>query len=422
MNTLSRTFFLYTCLLCMFLGISEINAQEHTDFYTINGTVKDKNTRKNLEYVHISIPGTNIGTVTNQDGEFSLKIKHSLHKRTIEISHIGYFNYRQPVNSKDTAAIILYLVPRETLLNEIIIHAPDAKLIVEEAMNRIGNNYADKPTLLTGFYRETAKKGRKYITVSEAILHTYKTTYKEDASRDRVQIQKGRKLLSQKKNDTLAVKLLGGPNLSVFVDIVKNPDFLLDKESLSYFTYKMEEPTTIDNRPQYVIRFTPQVLLPYALYSGTLYIDKANLAFSRAEFSLDMADKTKATEMILKKKPAGLRFQPVQVSFLVTYRQHDQKSYLSYMRNEVKFKCDWKRKLFSTQYTIVSETVITETQEKNIQAIPYKTAFRPTQALSDNVMDFFDENFWEDYNIIEPTESLESAVGKLKKQYRKEAR
>jgi hypothetical protein len=30
-------------------------------------------------------------------------------------------------------------------------------------------------------------------------------------------------------------------------------------------------------------------------------------------------------------------------------------------------------------------------------------------------MDFYDEAFWEDYNIIEPTESLEEAVGKLKK-------
>jgi hypothetical protein len=30
-------------------------------------------------------------------------------------------------------------------------------------------------------------------------------------------------------------------------------------------------------------------------------------------------------------------------------------------------------------------------------------------------MDFYDKNFWEDYNIIEPTESLEQAVGKLKK-------
>jgi hypothetical protein len=31
------------------------------------------------------------------------------------------------------------------------------------------------------------------------------------------------------------------------------------------------------------------------------------------------------------------------------------------------------------------------------------------------VQDFYDEKFWEDYNIIEPTESLEYAVKRLKK-------
>jgi hypothetical protein len=101
---------------------------------------------------------------------------------------------------------------------------------------------------------------------------------------DRVQIYKGRKLLSQKRGDTLVVKLLGGPNLSIYLDIVKNTELLLDQENLSYYAFRMEEPVMIDNRPQYVISFIPQVILPYALYYGKLYIDKEKLAFTRAEF------------------------------------------------------------------------------------------------------------------------------------------
>ena len=38
------------------------------------------------------------------------------------------------------------------------------------------------------------------------------------------------------------------------------------------------------------------------------------------------------------------------------------------------------------------------------------------ESLSDKVMGFYDVNFWGAYNIIEPTESLESAVNKLKKE------
>lgn len=408
----------YMYTLVMVLYMTGMLAQENADFYTVSGIVKDKNNRRKLEYVNISIPGTNIGTVTNEDGEFTLKIKKSLPAKVIEISHIGYFNYRQAVNGNSISDMTFYLTPHATLLNEVIVRAQEAKNIVATAIDRIGVNYADKPNLLTCFYRETAQKGRKYINLSEAVINTYKTPYTENAERDRVQIYKGRRLLSQKKSDTLAVKLLGGPNLSVYVDIVKNPDVLLDKESLAYFAYQLEEPTTIDNRPQYVISFVPQVIMPYPLYYGTFYIDKENFAFTRAEFFLDMTDRAKATEVILRKKPFGLRFKPGAVSFLVTYKQRGGKSYLNYIRNEVKFKCDWKRKLFSTNYTIVSELVVTESNEQNITAIPYKAAFKKDESLSDKVVDFFDEDFWGGYNIIEPTESLESAVTKLKKQYK----
>lgn len=121
----------------------------------------------------------------------------------------------------------------------------------------------------------------------------------------------------------------------------------------------------LNDRPHYVISFQPQAILPYALYYGKLYIDKERLSFSRAEFALSMDDRNKATEAILRKKPFGLRFKPVEVAFLVTYKERDGMSYLSYIRNEVRFKCDWKRKLFSTNYTIVSEMVVTDGKEQN---------------------------------------------------------
>ena len=47
------------------------------EFITISGVVKDKNNKKRLEYVNISIPGSTSGTITNEDGEFSFKIKKS---------------------------------------------------------------------------------------------------------------------------------------------------------------------------------------------------------------------------------------------------------------------------------------------------------------------------------------------------------
>ena len=418
MKTTGKQIAGFLLILFLALGITPVSAQNESHYISVSGVIKDKKSKKKLEYVNVSVPGTGIGTVTNEDGEFLIKINDSIDAKSIEISHMGYSNYRLPIDKRTTTGVEILLNANVNLLNEVVVESMEPLDLVKKAIQRIGSNYCSEANLMTGFYRETIKKGRNYINISEAVIDIYKTPYTEEGvKQDRVQIEKGRKLLSQKSGDTLAVKLIGGPNLSVYLDIAKNPELLLDKETLSCYKFKMEESVMIDERPHFVVSFAPQVNLPYALYYGKLYIDKQSIAFTRAEFSLSMDDKNKATQAILKKKPYNLRFKPEEVSFLVNYKLRDGISYLNYIRSEFKFKCDWKRRLFSTNYTIISEMVVTGGKVGNVDNIPAKLSFKQSQSLSDNVSSFRDANFWEDYNIIEPSESLESAVNKLKKQY-----
>lgn len=407
----------FVLMMIILSGMAPLWAQDNTENYiTISGVVRDKHNKKRLEYVNISIPGSNVGTVTNAEGEFSLKIKETDRNKMADVSHVGYFNNKISLRENSSKKQTIWMSPYINLLNEITIHAQNPIYIVQEAIRKIPVNYGNKSNMLTGFYREIAQKGRRYVNISEAIVNIYKTPYSETIERDRAQISKGRRLISQRERDTLAVKLLAGPVIAVYQDIVKNPVFLFDIESLSYYKFRMEEPTSIGNRTQFVISFEPRVNLPYALCYGKLYIDKERLSFSRAEFNLSMNDKNKATQAILRKKPFGLRFKPIEVSYLVAYEDRGNTTYLKYLRNNIRFKCDWKRKLFSTNYTILSEMVITDLQENNVAAIPYKTSFKMNQSFSDKVDDFANDKFWGAYNIIKPTESLEHAVSKLRKQ------
>jgi hypothetical protein len=180
----------------------------------------------------------------------------------------------------------------------------------------------------------------------------------------------------------------------------------------------MGEATSIDDRLQFVVHFQPQVSLEYPLYQGTLYIDRETFAFTRAEFHMDMNDRQKVTNVILKSRPAGLRFTPEEVTYVVSYKFANNKTNLSYIRNEVRFKCDWRRRLFATNYTIINESVITDYDENNISRIAARDAFSMRKSLSHEVSAYYDDDFWGAYNIIEPTESLENAVGRLKKQLR----
>lgn len=103
------------------------------------------------------------------------------------------------------------------------------------------------------------------------------------------------------------------------------------------------------------------------------------------------------------------------MEFVVTYKFRDGVSYLNYIRSKTRFKCDWKRRLFSSGYTACAEMVMVDRDENPAEGIARKEAFRERDIFSDKVDDFADSDFWKDYNIIEPTESLEKAVAKLRK-------
>jgi hypothetical protein len=177
----------------------------------------------------------------------------------------------------------------------------------------------------------------------------------------------------------------------------------------------LKEAVSINDRLQYAVHFEPQIIASQPLYSGIFYIDRETLSFTRVEFNMDMRNKAKVTELILKNKPKGLRFTPDEIAYIVSYKQQGGKTYLNYIRNEIYFRCDWKKRLFSTRYTVISEMVVTERENENISKISGKNAFSMKKSLSEEVALYYDTNFWGAYNIIEPTESLETAIGKLKK-------
>jgi len=400
----------------LLISSSIVTAQETETYFSVSGIVKDTRSRRAIGGVNISAKGTNVGTVTNEDGEFVLKLIEPLTVNEIELSCIGFINAKVTISKDMEQNQTFFITPQAFLLSEVEIFSwKNPRDLVELAIDKVAQNYSARPNLLTGFYRETIQKRRSYIHISEAVIQVYKTPYRQNVDNDRSQVLKGRSLVSPKKSDTLDVKFLGGPNMPVYIDIVKNPDVVLSREFLPYYAYKMGETTTINDRLQFVVHFEPQATLDFPLYHGTLYIDRETHAFTRAEFSMDMSNRLKVTDAILKSKPAGLRFTPEGVDYIVTYKQINDKTYLNYIRNEVRFKCDWRRRLFATNYTIVNETVITDTEEENIARIAARDAFSMRKSLSAEVAAYYDEDFWGAYNIIEPTESLENAVGRLKR-------
>ena len=74
------------------------------------------------------------------------------------------------------------------------------------------------------------------------------------------------------------------------------------------------------------------------MYYGKLYVDYEKLSFTRAEFSLSMDNKAEGCSGYIREETYGLRFKPQEVSYLVTYKEQNGKTYLNYIRNSIRFK------------------------------------------------------------------------------------
>ena len=402
-------------MFCLLMAMLSVGAWGQK--FVLSGWVANERNGDKIPQAIVSVPQTNVTVVTNDDGFFTLKLDEV--PRRVVVSHMSFESKEVSVNESSSSPLNIRLKPTSIPLREVVVWTENPEELVNLAMDKIPSNYSRMPMLYNCFYRETAMKRQHFIYVAEGVVDMYKTDYRRGIGRDRVAIEKGRRLLSPKRSDTLSVKVMGGPVLSVELDIVKNRDFLLNRMELVNYQMKMEPMAMIDNRLQYVVSISPKKELPYPLYFGKLYIDRETLAFTRVELSLDMSDKEKATDMMLIHKPRGVRFKPKELSCLVEYRYDHGVTHISYIRNTFRFNCDWKRRLFSTSYAAFCEMVVTDKQSDNVQPIAGRNSFDSHDSFYDKVDYFLDPTFWEDYNIIEPTESLNNAIDKLLKKHGK---
>ena len=399
--------------LMLLLWLCSLCAMAQDDaVWTLSGKVTDAKTRKPM--AHVSVTDRSVGTVTNEAGEFILKLQKA--PETVTFSCLGYKTQQLSAAALGGVRVEVRMEPSSVMLDEIVVQGADAKELVMKAIEKIDHNYPNVPNLLRGFYRETVAKRNHFTSISEGVVDVYKSGYNKNDWYDGVAIRKGRRLLSQRPSDTLAVKLQGGPVLPIMLDVVKEKDILLNEGELINYSFRYVTMSMADDRNQYVIEIAPLYVLPYALYHGRLYIDQETLAFTRIELSLDMNDPGKVTPMILKKKPLGLRFTPHEMSIYIDYKTDNGVTRINYIRNVIRFRCDWKRKLFKSNYTVTSEMVVTDRQEgRDLKPIKIRDTFNRKDNFYDKVVYFNDPDFWGHDNIIEPTEDLLKGIDKIKR-------
>lgn len=395
--------------------VAEQKKNDQKETLTFRGKVIDAETGTPLVFATVAVKETNVATVTNIDGEFLIKVYETQTSKNLEITYLGYKNKVVPLTDLriDGYKNVISMLPAPIPIKEIIVKPIDPEAVVRSAITKIGRNYVDEPNLMTAFYRETIRKNRTYVSIGEAVVEIFKAPYNNDLRFDGARIYKGRKGSDVEKMDTVLFKLQGGPVTVLQLDIAKNTDDILTIDAMKYYDYTLSTVVEIDDKPHYVISFKQKPSVDNPLFLGNLYIETTTNAITEAEFGFNLEDKDAVSSIFIKKKPLGMEVTPEVATYRVKYREQDGKWYFAYSRAEVKFKVNWKRKLFNTFYTTMSEIAITDRTNEEVIKIPGKEKLRYTDVFSDKVEAFTDPEFWGDYNVIEPDQSIESAIRRL---------
>jgi hypothetical protein len=372
----------------------------------IKGKVIDAETRAPLVFATVAIKETNVAIVTNIDGEFTLKVGDLSTSKTLEVSFVGYKNKSVLLSElkENGSKNIISLVAAPIPIKEIIVKPLDPVSIVEKAISNIDKNYESVTNLMTAFYRET---------IREAVVEIFKAPYNSDLRFDGARIYKGRKSSDVEKMDTVLFKLQGGPVSVLELDLAKNSESVLTKEAMQNYNYTLSGVVEIDNKPHYVIDFIQKPSVEMPLFMGSLFIEMDSYAITEAEFGFNLSNKEAAQSIFIRKKPLGMKVTPEIATYRTKYREQAGKWHFAYSRAEVKFKVNWAKKLFNTYYTTMSEIAVTDRTDQEVIKFAGKDKIKFSDVFSEKVTAFTDKEFWGDYNVIEPDQSIESAIRRL---------
>ncbi|NJB69549.1 ribosome-associated translation inhibitor RaiA [Saonia flava] len=393
---------------------------QETSFNQYKGEVVDSQTKKPLVFATIALDGTNISTISNTEGEFLLKVPNTTTDGNVLISFLGYSTKLIPLSQFKSDKNVIKLDVSMIELSGVDITIPkDARELVKQTLAKKGENYFNDPTLMTAFYRETIKKRKKNVSLSEAVVNIYKTPYTSNR-KDALQLYKARKSTDYSKLDTVALKLQGGPFNTLFVDIMKYPDYIFTEESFENYTFSFDHSTKINDKNVFVIDFKQKAHILEPLYMGKLYIDAEKKTLTTAVYSLNITNKDMAARIFVRRKPKNAKVYPTEMAYRVNYREKDGRWYYGYSNVLLEFKINWDDKFFNSVYSMTAEMAVTDWESNINGEVPKsKDRLKSSIILSDEAIGFSDPDFWGEYNIIEPEKSIESAIKKIQRQLRR---
>ena len=375
----------------------------------ITGVITDAETNESLPFATIALKNSGRGTVSNENGEFGLKIMPGLTDDTLLVSYLGYQRSEMAVSRIKGNPVTIPMEREFISIPEIIIRNQIPQEIIAKAKALVPANYGNTPALMTGFYREGVLKKNELQSYSEAILEIYKSSYTATLLHDQVKVYKSRKIDNADLRDTLAIRLKAGLSTCLDLDGARNTFDFLAAENMKDYKYMMTDIVTYDDEAAYSIEFEQKEDVDLPLFKGTIYINTSDYGILNADFELNKTLIRKLKDSFVTSSSSGFNTWPVSVKYSVSYRKMNNRYFLSHVRGDLVFTSDRKKIFFNTQFRVFFELAITETSLENVVRFD-REELAPVHSIFSKTINSYDPDFWGDQDFLKPEDNLLKAL------------
>jgi len=377
--------------------------------YTINGRIIDSKSKENIPYASIGFLNKNRGTISNDDGNFSLTYNDQFLNDTLLIGHLGYRKLAIPVSELKSDST--YKLEQQSIsLQEVVIRSSDPRSLIRQALESKSKNYDTNPFVHRAFYRETVKRNDRYMVYTEALFDIFKTAYRPTLFDDQLKLIKQRKFTDVISKDTVLFKLQGGLSTSLMLDVIKHPINFLDENHLFEYDYFIRDMVIVDNDLAYLIEFRPNKMSNDMEFTGEIYLNINTLAIVKVNFNFTHDALKKLKNTFILKQSKAIKAHPFDSEYSVTYKKSiNGLYYINHIQGCLKLKVKRKRKLLSSTYQTSFEMISTDINTRDVSRFSRKETMNSNKIFSD-LTDTYNLQFWVNENIIIPEEDLSKAL------------
>lgn len=391
-------------IILFFLTISIVESYPQTG-QIISGYVFDSTLNTPVPNVCIYTKDKSIGTLSNAEGKFIIKINPKLMDEKLIFSHLGYKNKLIKLNLKLIGDLKISLSPTPVVLNEVVIAVISPTGLILKALSKIENNNITDSINMSVFYRYKQFINSDFSALYEMMCEVYDPGYSNQSNKsDRVKFIKGRYF----KDTTLTYcqNVIMTNDFSKF-DPLKNPEnfSFLNKHKFKQYNYNIHGKIFYNSRKVFIITFDQKDKIRRSLYTGRIFIDCESYAilkidYKRSEKGLSYYELPLSQQLMQSILPYKfVKF--IRDSASIEYDDINGKLFMNSYHSKVITRHLHTKTNKQFTYSSIADLVVTKIKKDTVISFN-ENELIGTNDLFDRIIDKnFDANFWNDYNVIE---------------------